>query len=84
MSKNNFTGPVNIGNPSELSILELAELIIRKTKSSSKITHEKIPVDDPTRRKPDISLAKTKLGWSPKVDLEEGIEKTIKYFKAIL
>jgi UDP-glucuronate decarboxylase len=80
MEIDDFTGPVNIGNPSEFTILELAEKIINLTKSSSKIIHKPLPSDDPTHRCPDISLAEEKLGWSPKVELEEGLSKTIAYF----
>jgi len=80
MEIDDFTGPVNIGNPSEFTILELAEKIINLTKSSSKIIHKPLPSDDPTQRCPDISLAEEKLGWSPKIELEEGLSKTIAYF----
>ena len=80
MQIEDFTGPVNLGNPSEFTILELAEKIINLTKSSSKIIHKPLPLDDPTQRCPDISLAKEKLGWSPKIELEEGLSKTIAYF----
>jgi UDP-glucuronate decarboxylase len=80
METDGFTGPVNIGNPSEFTILELAEKIINLTKSSSKIIHKPLPSDDPTQRCPDISLAEEKLGWSPKIELEEGLSKTIAYF----
>ncbi len=80
METDDFTGPVNIGNPSEFTILELAEKIINLTKSSSKIIHKPLPSDDPTQRCPDISLAEEKLGWSPKIELEEGLSKTIAYF----
>ncbi len=76
-----FTGPVNLGNPSEVSILELARLIIELTGSSSKIIFKPLPQDDPERRRPDISLAKDKLGWKPTLGLETGIRKTIEYFK---
>lgn len=80
MEIEDFTGPVNLGNPSEFTILELAEKIINLTKSSSKIIHKPLPSDDPTQRCPDISLAEEKLGWSPKIELEEGLSKTIAYF----
>ena len=76
-----FTGPVNIGNPSEFTILELAETVIRLTGSSSKIVHEALPKDDPRQRQPDIGLARSALGWSPTVELEGGLRKTIAYFK---
>ena len=84
MNTPDFCGPVNIGNPSERTILQLAELIIQLTKSSSKIIHKPLPSDDPTRRKPDITLAKSKLDWEPTIDIEEGLIKTINYFKSIL
>ncbi|MFH1391979.1 MAG: UDP-glucuronic acid decarboxylase family protein [Candidatus Diapherotrites archaeon] len=73
-------GPVNLGNPQETTILELAEKIIFITKSSSKIIYNDLPVDDPERRLPDISFAKEKLRWNPKVSLEEGLKKTIEFF----
>ncbi len=81
METEDFTGPVNLGNPSEFTILELAEKIINLTKSSSTIIHAPLPLDDPIHRCPDISLAEEKLGWSPKIELEEGLSKTIAYFK---
>lgn len=77
-------GPVNIGNPSEFTILELAEKIISLTASKSKIRFEPLPIDDPTQRKPDITLAKNKLQWEPKVALEDGLKETIRYFKTLL
>ena len=76
-----FTGPVNIGNPNEFSILELAAKVIELTGSTSKIVYRPLPQDDPLQRKPDISLAKNKLGWEPKTQLEEGLKQTIAYFK---
>jgi UDP-glucuronate decarboxylase len=76
-----FVGPVNLGNPNEFTILELAELVIKLTKSQSKIILKPLPSDDPTRRRPDISLAKEKLEWHPTINLEEGIGRTINYFK---
>jgi UDP-glucuronate decarboxylase len=76
-----FTGPVNIGNPNEFTILELAERIIRLTGSRSLIVFKPLPADDPTQRRPDIGLAKQKLGWQPTIDLEEGLRRTIDYFK---
>lgn len=78
-----FTGPVNIGNPDEFTILELAELVIKQTGAKSKIVSMPLPKDDPTRRKPDITLAKETLGWTPKVKLVEGLQKTIDWFKSI-
>ena len=80
----NFYGPVNLGNPEEFTILELAQKIIKLTKSTSKISYQPLPMDDPTQRKPDITLAKDKLGWSPKMDLEKGLIKTIEYFRNAL
>jgi dTDP-glucose 4,6-dehydratase len=77
-------GPVNIGNPNEFTIRELADIVIEVTGSSSEIIHEPLPVDDPTQRKPDITLARTHLGWEPQVQLREGIERTAAYFKRIL
>ncbi|MBF0270081.1 MAG: SDR family oxidoreductase [Alphaproteobacteria bacterium] len=78
------TGPVNLGNPGEFTMLELAEKVIALTKSSSKLEFKDLPVDDPLQRCPDITLAKGKLGWEPKVALEEGLGRTIAYFKGIL
>ena len=78
-----FHGPVNLGNPDEFTILELAKLVIELTGSRSKIVHDELPADDPTRRQPDISLAKKKLGWEPRTPLREGLEKTIAWFRTI-
>jgi UDP-glucuronate decarboxylase len=78
-----FHGPVNLGNPDEFTILELAKLVIELTGSRSKIVHDELPADDPTRRQPDISLAKEKLGWEPGTPLREGLEKTIAWFRTI-
>ena len=77
----NFIGPVNLGNPSERSILDFANLIIEMTNSESKIIKKELPSDDPTKRKPDISLAQKKLGWVPVVDIKSGLKETINYFK---
>ncbi|WP_436792970.1 UDP-glucuronic acid decarboxylase family protein [Actinospongicola halichondriae] len=79
-----ITGPCNIGNPSEFTIAELAHLVIEVTNSSSEIVHEDLPVDDPTQRRPDISLAREALGWKPSIELREGLEKTAAYFASIL
>jgi len=79
-----FVGPVNLGNPTEYNMLELARLIIRLTGSKSRIEFQPLPMDDPKRRRPDISLAKEKLGWEPKADVEEGLKKTIEYFRSII
>lgn len=76
-----FTGPINIGTPVEFTILELAETVIRMTASSSRITFRELPQDDPVQRKPDISMAREKLGWEPRVPLEDGLKKTIDYFQ---
>ncbi len=76
-----FTGPVNLGNPVEFTVKELAEKVIKLTKSKSKIMYKSLPQDDPKQRKPDITLAKSKLKWEPKVNLKEGLKKTIKYFE---
>jgi len=76
-----FSGPVNIGNPNEFSIMELAEKVIGLTGSKSKIIHQPLPEDDPLQRQPDIALAKERLGWEPKTQLEEGLKRTIEYFK---
>ena len=79
-----FTGPVNLGNPAEYSILKLAEIIIDLTNSKSKLIFNDLPQDDPKQRQPDITLAKEKLNWEPKIQLKEGLPKTIKYFDEIL
>ena len=84
MNKDNFIGPVNLGNPSEFSMKELAIKVKELTNSDSEIIYNELPQDDPTRRKPDISLAKEKLGWEPRVDLDYGLKETIKYFRKIL
>jgi UDP-glucuronate decarboxylase len=83
-SPDNFTGPVNLGNPNEFSMLELAEKIIKLTRSKSKIVLKPLPQDDPKQRQPDISLARKVLHWEPKNHLEEGLKKTIQYFKTLL
>ena len=84
MDQGETVGPVNIGNPVEFSIRELAEKVLEKTDSSSKLVEKPLPSDDPTHRKPDISLAEKVLEWSPKVQLEEGLDRTIPYFQPIL
>jgi UDP-glucuronate decarboxylase len=83
-SPDDFTGPVNLGNPSEFTILELARKVIDITGSKSKIVFKPLPSDDPTQRQPDISLAMEKLGWSATVPLDQGLKKTIEYFGGIL
>ena len=84
METEDFTGPVNIGNPGEFTMLELAEKVIRLTGSTSRIIHEPLPSDDPAQRQPVIDLAKDKLGWQPTVNLDDGLERTIAYFREIL
>lgn len=79
-----FIGPVNIGNPNEFTILELAEKVISLTNSKSKLIFKSLPKDDPQQRRPNISLAKEKLDWTPKIELEEGLKKTINYFDNLL
>ena len=83
-SHKSITGPINMGNPSEFTMIELAELVIKLTSSRSKLKFKPLPEDDPKQRQPNISLAKSKLNWSPKVSLEEGLIKTIIYFKNLL
>jgi len=84
MNKENITGPINIGNPDEFTMIELADKIIKITGSKSKIVFEKLPSDDPKKRKPDISLAKEIIEWEPKVNLDEGLVQTVNYFKKVL
>ena len=81
-SPDDFTGPVNLGNPEEITVLQLAEKILDLTSSRSEVVFKPLPADDPAKRKPDITLAKEKLGCVPKISLEEGLRKTIEYFKA--
>ena len=81
MNQNEVTGPINIGNPGEFTMLELAQEVLRLTGSKSKIVHKPLPMDDPKQRQPDITLAKKHLGWEPKVPLAEGLTHTIAYFK---
>ena len=83
-SNKKITGPMNIGNPNEITIEDLAKIIIELTNSSSLIEYKELPQDDPKQRKPDISLAKSTLSWEPKVSLEDGLLKTIKYFENII
>ena len=78
------TGPVNIGNPNEFTMRELADIVIEVTGSSSAIIEEPLPVDDPAQRKPDITLARTALGWEPEIQLREGVERTAAYFRTLL
>ncbi len=82
-NKNRFAGPVNLGNPSERTVLDLAQKVLELTGSKSKLSFLPLPSDDPVKRKPDISIAKAELGWEPKVDIVEGLKKTIEYFKTV-
>ena len=83
-SEAGFPGPVNIGNPGEFTMLQLAETILKLSGSKSKLIYEPLPSDDPKQRQPNIELAKSKLGWQPKVNLEDGLKETIAYFKKVL
>ena len=84
-SRSDFFGPVNLGNPGEFTMLELAEKVLKKTGSKSKIIYKELPGDDPTRRKADITVAEKELnGWKPVIQLDEGLDKTIEYFKSVL
>lgn len=80
-SDDSVTGPVNMGNPGEFTMLELAEKVIALTNSKSKLVYKPLPGDDPKQRRPDISLAGELFGWKPEVQLEEGLKRTIEYFK---
>jgi UDP-glucuronate decarboxylase len=84
MEQNETVGPINIGNPNEFTIKELAETVLKKVHSNSSIIKMPLPADDPMQRKPDISLAQKVLGWEPKIQLEEGLDRTIPYFKELL
>ncbi len=83
-SPDDFTGPVNLGNPVEFTILELAEKVIAMTGSGSKVVYKPLPQDDPMQRQPDIAVAKKELGWRPEIQLEEGLRRTINYFEKVL
>jgi nucleoside-diphosphate-sugar epimerase len=76
--------PVNLGNPHEVTVLQLAETIIKLAGSGSRIEHRELPVDDPRQRQPDITRARTKLGWEPEVGLEDGLGRTLEYFRSVL
>ena len=78
-----FVGPVNLGNPSEFTMKELAELVVQMVGSKSRLVYRPLPADDPVRRQPDITLARKRLGWQPTVELREGLAKTIAYFKGL-
>jgi UDP-glucuronate decarboxylase len=84
MEKEGITGPVNIGNPGEFTMLELAELVLKKIGGKSKLTFMPLPGDDPKQRRPDITLARKELGWEPTVKLEDGLDPTIAYFRKLL
>lgn len=84
MHREDFIGPVNLGNPHEFSIKSLAELVLKVTESQSEIVYKPLPEDDPVQRQPDIALAKQELNWEPQVELREGLEKTIDYFRQIV
>ena len=79
-----ITGPVNLGNPGEFTMLELAEKVLKLVGGKSKLTHLPLPADDPKQRQPNIELAKDKLGWEPKVSLDEGLKRTVDYFAKLL
>lgn len=83
-TESGFTGPVNIGNPGEFTMLELAEMVLSLTGSKSKLVFQPLPSDDPRQRQPDITVAKEKLGWEPQVPLRDGLERTIAYFKTVV
>ena len=82
-SPDDFSGPCNLGNPSEFTILQLATLVIEMTKSKSQLAYHPLPADDPKQRQPDITLAKSRLNWTPSIELREGLQKTIEYFRPI-
>jgi UDP-glucuronate decarboxylase len=83
-TRQGFHGPVNLGNPGEFTIRELAEKVLRLTGSNSRLELRPLPADDPRQRQPDIALARAELGWQPKVALEDGLKETIAYFRALL
>jgi len=83
-SSDDITGPMNLGNPTELTISEMAEKSLEMTSSKSEIVYKTLPCDNPKKRKPDISFAKSTIGWEPTVTLEKGLEKTIAYFDKLL
>jgi nucleoside-diphosphate-sugar epimerase len=78
------TGPVNIGNPNEFTVRELADLVVELTGTGSRIVREPLPVDDPTRRRPDTTLAREQLGWEPKIELREGLARTAEWLRSVL
>jgi UDP-glucuronate decarboxylase len=79
-----FPGPINIGNPGEFTMLELAEMVLDLTRSTSRLVYQPLPADDPKQRQPDISLARDRLNWAPKVSLTDGLKETIAYFRSTL
>ena len=79
-----FVGPVNIGNPAEFTMLELAEKVLSLTGSRSRLVHQALPEDDPRQRQPDIALARSALDWQPKVSLNDGLKETVEYFRRLL
>ena len=83
-TERDFVGPVNLGNPVEYSMLELAETVLRMTGSASRVVHMPLPDDDPKQRRPDIALAQHRLGWAPSISLQDGLEPTIAYFRDLL
>jgi UDP-glucuronate decarboxylase len=83
-SSDEVVDPINIGNPGEYTVLELAEMVLKRTGGRCKIVFKPLPQDDPTQRQPDITVARSTLGWEPKVSLQEGLERTIAYFKTLL
>jgi UDP-glucuronate decarboxylase len=84
MEQEKSVGPINLGNPSEFTIRQLAEKVLEKTSSSSRLVEETLPEDDPTQRRPDISLVNSLTDWTPQIELDEGLDKTIAYFKKTL
>ncbi|MCW8922090.1 MAG: GDP-mannose 4,6-dehydratase, partial [Gammaproteobacteria bacterium] len=84
MASEDFTGPVNLGNPGEFTVKELAEKTLQMINPDAQVSYLPLPADDPTKRKPDITLAKKELGWEPGIVLDEGLKKTIEYFKSII
>jgi nucleoside-diphosphate-sugar epimerase len=79
-----ISGPVNIGNPKEFTVRQLADLVLEVTGSSSEVVYEPLPVDDPAQRQPDITLARTRLGWEPRIELSDGLERTVAWLRRSL
>ena len=84
LMNSSITTPINLGNPNEYTILDTAKIILSKIETNSKIIHKELPQDDPIKRKPDISKAQSELNWQPKIDLNEGLDETISYFKELI